>query len=88
MPTVSGPPHPEGRIVEAASFPSRFEADVAARTLVESGIHAIVDPGDASGWMPNLATYRGVRVLVFDHDLDHARALLDDAARPDDPGAG
>ena len=84
---MPGLPHPEGRIVEAAAFPSRLEADVAAQTLADGGIHAIVDPGDAAGWLPNLGAYRGARVLVFNEDLDRAQQLLADADRPGDVGS-
>jgi len=59
-----------------AAFPSRVEADRVAQALVADGIQAIVEPSDAQGWLPNLAAYHGVRVLVFDEDLGRARELL------------
>jgi len=33
--------------------------------------------GDAEGWAPFFATIDGFRVMVFDEDLDAARALLE-----------
>ena len=33
--------------------------------------------GDAEGWAPFFAMIDGFRVMVFDEDLDAARALLD-----------
>jgi hypothetical protein len=82
---VPGPPHPQGRIVELCSLPSRFEADVVIAMLASNGIRATADYGDGDGWAPHLALYQGARVLVFDDDLDGARALLDSASPLDDP---
>ena len=76
VPGVPGRPRPNGRIVVLGAFPSRVEADVVAQALDDDGIQAIVEPSDAQGWLPNLAAYHGVRVLVFDEDLDRAKALL------------
>ncbi|HSO96519.1 MAG TPA: DUF2007 domain-containing protein [Acidimicrobiia bacterium] len=78
-------PHPQGRIVELASFPSRFEADVVIAMLATNGIRAIADYGDSDGWAPHLALYQGARVLVLDDDLQSARALLDSTAPLDEP---
>jgi len=76
VPGVPGRPRPNGRIVVLGTFPSRVEADVVAQALDDDGIQAIVEPSDAQGWLPNLAAYHGVRVLVFDEDLDRAQAVL------------
>jgi hypothetical protein len=73
-------PRPEGRIVELGRFPSRFEADVVAEVLETNGIRASVDAGDGDGWLPHLVLYHGARVLVFEDDLETARALI--AAQP------
>ena len=85
---MSQPPRPDGRIVVLASFPSRVEADLAAQVLDAAGIQAIVDPGDAGGWMPNVALYSGARVLVFDDDRARAQALLAQSEPPGDAPSG
>jgi hypothetical protein len=82
---MPGPPHPQGRIVQLASFPSRFEADVVIAMLASNGIRASADYGDSDGWAPHLALYQGARVLVLDDDLEAARALLDSASPLEDP---
>jgi hypothetical protein len=70
-------PRPHGRIVELANFGSRFEADAAISLLTSSGIQATAKYGDAGGWAPHFALVDGFRVLVFDDELDLARALLE-----------
>ena len=82
MPSVA---HPQGRIVELGSFPSRFEADVVIAMLASNGTRAIADYGDSDGWAPHLALYQGARVLVLDEDLESARDLLESASPLDDP---
>ena len=70
-------PRPDGRIVEAANFGTRIEADAAIALLEANGIQASGKYGDAGGWMPHIALVDGFRVLVFDDDLDAAKDLLD-----------
>jgi hypothetical protein len=82
---MPGVPHPQGRIVALASFPSRFEADVVVAMLASSGIGATANYGDGDGWAPHLALYQGARVLVFDDDLARAHELLDAASPLEDP---
>jgi len=74
-------PRPDGRIVEAGNFGTRLEAETAIALLEANGIQASGKFGDAGGWMPHVALVDGFRVLVFDDDLDAAKALLD--AEPD-----
>jgi hypothetical protein len=69
--------------VKLAAFPSRVEAAVVAQMLDEDGIQAIVESGDAQGWLPNLGAYDGVRVLVFDEDLARAQEVLASTERGD-----
>ena len=82
---VPGVPHPQGRIVTLGAFPSRFEADVIIGMLRSNGIDATGAYGDGEGWVPHLAAYAGARVLVFEDDLEQARALLDAASPLEDP---
>jgi Putative prokaryotic signal transducing protein len=77
---VRGAPNPDGRIVPLASYPSRFEADVVIGLLASNDIPATADYGDGDGWAPHLALYTGARVLVFDHDLEAARRVLEAAS--------
>ena len=72
--------HRDGeRIVELVSFPARFEAEVAIAALEARGIKAMIDHGDASGWDPMLSLLQGHRVLVFEGDVETARAILADS---------
>jgi hypothetical protein len=70
-------PRPDGKIVEVANFGSRLEADAALALLEANGIQASGKYGDAGGWLPHIALIDGFRVLVFDEDLEVARALLE-----------
>ena len=86
-------PRPHGRIVELANFGTRFEADAAISLLASSGIQATGKYGDAGGWAPHFALLDGYRVLVFDDELDIARALLEaeqvlDAEQEQEPNSG
>jgi hypothetical protein len=74
---VARDPRPNGKIVEAANFGSRLEAEAAIALLEANGIQASGKFGDAGGWMPHVALVDGFRVLVFDEDLDAAKDLLD-----------
>jgi hypothetical protein len=70
-------PRPDGKIVEAANFGTRMEAEAAIALLEANGIQASGKFGDAGGWMPYISLLDGFRVVVFDDDLDEAKALLD-----------
>jgi hypothetical protein len=82
---VRGLPRPEGRIVELARFPTRFEADVVISLLETNGIRATADYGDGNGWLPHMGLYQGARVLVLDDDLEPARLLLRSADPLEEP---
>jgi hypothetical protein len=76
------PEHPEDhhegeRIVVLAQLPTRFEADVVVAALEARGIKASAVHSDAGGWAPNLSAYVGHRVMVFEDDVEAARALMD-----------
>ena len=79
-------PRPDGRIVEAANFGSRMETDAAIALLEANGIQASGKYGDAGGWLPHIALVDGFRVMVFDDDLDAAKALLGAEAQLEDDG--
>ena len=82
---MPGVPRPDGRIVELARYPTRFEADVVISLLESNGIPATADYGDGDGWLPHLALYNGARVLVFDDDLERARAVLEASSPLEEP---
>ena len=75
-------PRPDGQIVEAANFPSRFEAQLAISFLESAGIQASGRFGDASGAAPYYAMIDGFRVCVFADDLAAAREILADMDSP------
>ena len=76
MSAVDHPPRPDGRIVEVANFPSRFEAQLAVEFLQSAGIEAMGKFGDAFGVVPYYAMVDGFRVCVFEEDVDAAREVL------------
>lgn len=78
-------PRPDGQIVEAANFPSRFEAQLAISFLESAGIEAMGRFGDAAGAAPYYALVDGFRVCVFTEDLDAAREILADMDTTPDP---
>ncbi len=63
--------------MELGAFPSRIEADAVAGMLETQGIKATVNANDAEGWAPFYAVLHGATVLVFEEDLDAARAMLE-----------
>jgi hypothetical protein len=73
---VAQEPRPDGKIVQAANFGTRMEADAAIALLMANGIQASGKYGDSGGWLPHIALIDGFRVLVFDDDLDAAMDLL------------
>ena len=69
-------PRPDGKIVEVANLPTRFEAEATIQLLAVNGLQATGKFGDAGGWAPHFALVDGYRVLVFEEDLEAATALL------------
>jgi hypothetical protein len=67
------------RIVELVRLPSRIEAELAVALLRDAGIEASATSSDAEGWAPHLRMFQGDRVLVFERDVDAARAVLVEA---------
>ncbi|MCA1823172.1 MAG: putative signal transducing protein [Mycobacteriales bacterium] len=67
-------------LVAATRVSSRAEAQLVRGALEAAGIRAMVSSDDAASWEPQLALTNGVRVLVFEGDLDAARAVLDEVA--------
>ena len=75
--------HDHEAIVELTRVPTRFEADVLVAALHARGIQANAVHSDASGWAPHLSMWVGHRVMVFEGDLETARALLDEEGLAD-----
>jgi hypothetical protein len=77
--------HDGEHTVELAAYATRFGADVAVAALQARGITAGAIHGGGAGWAANPLA-RGVhRVLVFEKDLEIARALLvDEAVTPEE----
>lgn len=63
-------------VVEAASFPTRVQADLARLYLESEGVQAVLFDAEIQsiGWGPMIP----VRVMVLDEDLAEARRLLSD----------
>ncbi len=61
-------------VVEAASFPTRVQADLARLYLESEGVQAVLFDAEIQsiGWGPMIP----VRVMVLDEDLAEARRLL------------
>ena len=67
-------------LVEAASFTSRIEADLARLYLESEGVEAILFDAEINSFYGGL--FLPVRLMVLDEDVDQARELLaKDAAR-------
>jgi len=64
------------QIVELVRVPTRFEADTLVASLESRGIKAAAVHSDASGWAPQFGVWVGHRVMVFENDLETARAIL------------
>lgn len=71
------------RLVPAAFFGSRPEAELARALLDDAGIPATVESDDAGGMYPSMANVGGVRLLVREEDLEDARAVLEDSLPPE-----
>ena len=69
-------PRPDGKIVELATCESFIEAEAMIAQLDDAGIKAMRGADDGSGSLPNLAAVGGYPVLVFEDDLDAARAAF------------
>jgi Putative prokaryotic signal transducing protein len=80
--------HDHEKIVELTRVPTRFEAEVLVAALEARGIQASAVHSDAGGWAPNLSVFVGHRVMVFEGDLETARALLDEEGLTEIAGTG
>jgi hypothetical protein len=61
-------------LVEAASFTTRVQADLARLYLESHGLYAVVFDGDAYNYSEGALI--GVRVMVLDEDFADAKQLL------------
>lgn len=59
-----------------------IEATTIVAMLQANGVKAMAGPGDADGWMPYMAVFSGIPVLVFDDDLAVATELLENTPPP------
>ena len=72
-------PRPDGKIVEAAQLRLPHGGRRGDRAAQANGIQASGKYGDSGGWLPHIALVDGFRVVVFDDELDAAKALLEAA---------
>jgi hypothetical protein len=68
--------HNHEKIVEMTRVPTRVEADILIAKLKANGIDAMGQYGDVGGWGPNLGLAQGSAVMVFENDVERARALI------------
>lgn len=59
------------------SFNSEVEAQMAQGRLESAGIESIVTSDDCAGLHPHLQSVYGVKLLVFEEDLERAQAILE-----------
>ena len=59
------------------TYGSEMEAEMAAAMLQAYGVEALVSTDDAGGMYPQMAQLRGIKLLVWEKDLEEARALLE-----------
>ncbi|MBA4378154.1 MAG: hypothetical protein C0395_05785 [Gemmatimonas sp.] len=71
------------------TFGSEIEAEMAAAMLQAYGVEALVTTDDAGGMYPQMAQLRGIKLLVWEKDVEEAQALLEtDGAGEGDPEKG
>ncbi|CAN5387334.1 hypothetical protein BH10BAC6_BH10BAC6_03400 [soil metagenome] len=68
-----------------AQFDSEIEAQLVEAQLRDAGIDYHVVHDDAGGTLPSLTASNGVKVMVFEDDLEEAREILEARATDDDP---
>ena len=68
--------HDHEKIVELTRVPTRTEADVLIAKLKANGIDAMGEYGDIGGWGPHIGIAQGNAVMVFENDVERARALI------------
>ena len=68
-------PRPDGKIVELATYESFIEAEAAVSVLEAAGIKAMRGADDGNS-LPTLSAANGYPVLVFEDDLEAARATM------------
>jgi len=68
------------------TYGSEMEAEMAAAMLGAYGVEALVTTDDAGGMYPQMAQLRGIKLLVWEKDLEEARALLEAEGGGDEPG--
>ena len=59
------------------SFTSELEAQMARGRLESAGIESLVSSDDCAGLHPHLQGVYGVKLLVFEKDLEQAKEILE-----------
>ena len=68
------------------TYGSEMEAEMAAAMLQAYGVEALVSTDDAGGMYPQMAQLRGIKLLVWEKDLEEAKALLESEGNGDETG--
>lgn len=72
-------------LILLAQFDSEIEAQLLESQLSDAGIDYRTVRDDAGGQLPSLTSSNGVKVMVFEDDLDEAREIMEARAMDDDP---
>jgi hypothetical protein len=68
------------------TYGSEIEAEMAAAMLQAYGVETLVTTDDAGGMYPQMAQLRGIKLLVWEKDLEEARTLLEAEGDGEDLG--
>jgi hypothetical protein len=64
-------------LVQIGMYNSSTEANLVKAKLAASGVDAMIQADSASGAVPQLEAYSGVKVLVRDSDMEFALEILE-----------
>ncbi|MBK9305299.1 MAG: DUF2007 domain-containing protein [bacterium] len=68
------------------TYGTEVEAEMVAAMLHAYGLEALVSTDDAGGMYPAMAQLRAIKLLVWEKDLEEAKALLEAEGGGDESG--
>jgi len=72
--------------VSVRTYLTRAEADLDQSVLAANGIESFVASDDAGGIRPELAFFRGVKLMIHARDLDQVERIFEDLKNaPEEP---
>ncbi len=69
------------------TYGTELEAEMAVAMLRAYGLEALVTTDDCGGMNPQMALLEGIRLLVWEKDVEEARALLEAEGDGDESGS-